>query len=114
VQPGAAAAHQVTFPARASEYGPGLAKLLESGRALDGLATARIVLSREAFRVQLNARFREIDLLIMPATNVAVPTLSDMAPARRTPEAVQARIRFTGSAVQYERPSKIDFARRQN
>jgi amidase len=91
----AAAAHQATFPSRASQYGPLLAGLLESGRALDGSAMARIVVSREAFRVQLNALFREIDLLIMPASNTAAPTLSDMAPARRTPEAVQARLRFT-------------------
>ena len=31
----------------------------------------------------------------MPAMNVAAPTVSDMAAARRTPEAVQARIRLT-------------------
>ena len=31
----------------------------------------------------------------MPASNTAAPTLLDMSPARRTPEAVQARIRIT-------------------
>jgi hypothetical protein len=46
-----AAAHEATFPSRASEYGPVLAGLLESARAFDALAMAEIVLCREAFRV---------------------------------------------------------------
>jgi amidase len=91
----AAAAHEATFPSRASEYGPVLAGLLESARAFDALAMAEIVFCREAFRVQLNALFRDIDLVIMPATNAAAPTVADMAPDRRTSEAVQARIRLT-------------------
>jgi amidase len=53
------------------------------------------VISRQAFRVQLDALFRDIDLLIMPASNTAAPTLIDMSPARRTPEAIQARLRIT-------------------
>lgn len=56
---------------------------------------AEIVFCREAFRVPLNALFRDIDLVIMPATNAAAPTVADMAPDRRTSEAVQARIRLT-------------------
>jgi amidase len=91
----AAVAHAATFPSRASEYGPVFAGLLEMGRALDGTTMARIVVSRQAFRLQLDALFRDIDLLIMPASNVAAPTVSDMAAARRTPEAVQGRIRLT-------------------
>lgn len=91
----AAVAHEATFPARAPEYGPVLTGLLEAGRALDGLTVARILLCREAFRGELNALFRDIDLLIMPAMNVATPTVEEMAPARRTPAAVQARLRFT-------------------
>ena len=91
----AAVAHEATFPSRAPEYGPVLTGLLESGRALDGLTVAKFMLCREAFRGQLNALFCDIDLLIMPAMNAAAPTLEEMAPARRTPAAVQARIRFT-------------------
>jgi amidase len=90
-----AVAHEATFPLRAPEYGPVLAGLLESGRALDGLTVAKILLRREAFRGQLNALFCDIDLLIVPAMNAAAPTLEEMAPARRTPAAVEARIRLT-------------------
>ena len=65
----AAVAHEATYPSRAAEYGPVLSQALEAGRALDGLAVAKILLRREAFRGQLNALFRGIDLLIMPAMN---------------------------------------------
>jgi amidase len=91
----AAVVHAETFPSRAAGYGPVLSGLLETGRALDQAAMMRIVLSRQAFRVQLDALFRDIDLLIMPASNTAAPTLVDMSPARRTPEAIQARLRIT-------------------
>ncbi len=91
----AAVAHDATYPSRASEYGPLLAGLLETGRDLDGRAVAKILLRREAFRCQLNALFREIDLLIVPVMNVAAPTLADLAAAGRAPAAVEARLRFT-------------------
>jgi amidase len=91
----AAVAHEQTYPSRAAEYGPVLAGLLETGRALDGLAVTKLLLRREAFRGRLNALFRDIDLLIMPAMNHASIALADITPARRTPAAVEARIRFT-------------------
>ena len=43
--------------------------------------------------IETAALFRDIDLLIMPAMNRAAPTLADVA--RRTPAAVEARLRFT-------------------
>ena len=92
----AAVAHEATYPSRVAEYGPLLAGLLETGRALDGLAVTKILLRREAFRGRLNALFCDVDLLIMPVMNIAAPTLADtMAPAWRTPAASEARTRFT-------------------
>jgi amidase len=91
----AAVAHEATYPSRSGEYGPLLAGLLDTGRTIDGLSVTKMLLCREAFRGRLNAIFRDIDLLIMPAMNVAAPTLADMTPARRTPAATEARIRFT-------------------
>jgi amidase len=91
----AAVAHEATYPSRTGEYGPVLVGLLETGRTLDGLSVTKMLLCREAFRGRLNALFRDIDLLIMPAMNVAAPTLADMTPARRTPAATEARMRFT-------------------
>ena len=91
----AAVAHETTYPSRAAEYGPLLSGLLDTGRSLDGRAVAKILLRREAFRSQLNALFRDIDLLIVPVMNVATPTLADLAAAGRAPAAVEGRLRFT-------------------
>ncbi len=75
----AAVAHEATYPSRAAEYGPVLAGLLDTGRSLDGVAVAKILLRREAFRGELDALFRDIDLLIMPAMYRAAPTLAGVA-----------------------------------
>jgi amidase len=91
----AAVAHEATFPARAGEYGPVLAGLLETGRKADGLALAKIVRRRHAFSGQLAALFRGIDLLVMPTMNTAAPTLALLAERRNDPEALYARVRFT-------------------
>jgi amidase len=91
----AAVVHETTYPSRSAEYGPVLAALLEAGRALDGAAVIKILLQRNDFRGRLDALFRDIDLLIVPAMNVAAPRLADMTPARRTPALLEARLRFT-------------------
>ena len=91
----AAVAHEATFPARASEYGPILAGHLQSGRTVEGPALAKLLQRRAAFRGELAALFREIDLLLMPAMNNAAPTLASMIEYVNDPEARYARIRFT-------------------
>jgi amidase len=90
----AAVEHETTYPSRAAEYGPVLAGLLETGRGLDGLKVAKIQLRREEFRGRVNALFRDIDLLIMPAMDRAVWRLEDIVAAGRAPAIVEARIRF--------------------
>jgi amidase len=90
----AAVAHEATYPARAAEYGPVLAGLLDIGRGFDGLAVAKILLRREAFRGQLNALFRDVDLLIVPAMSRAAPSLADMAATGRTPAVFEESRRF--------------------
>jgi amidase len=89
----AVAAHEATYPSRAAEYGPALIGRLEAGRALDGLAVAKIWHRREEFRGQLNTLFCDIDLLILPAMSLAAPTLADIAGV--TPAAPGALFRFT-------------------
>ena len=91
----AAVDHEATYPSRSAEYGPVLAALLEAGRILNGAAVIKILMRRNDFRGRLNALFREIDLLIVPAMNIAAPRLVDVTPARRTPASVEARLRFT-------------------
>lgn len=90
-----ALAHAATYPARASEYGPVLAAHIDAGRQLSGLALGGIVQRREVFRGALAALFGEIDLLLLPAMNVAAPSLAWMAAMAGNPEARFARIRFT-------------------
>lgn len=75
----AAVVHEATYPSRAAEYGPVLAALLDTGRAIDSLAVAKIRDHREAFRGQLNILFKDIDLLIMPVMQRAAPSLADIA-----------------------------------
>jgi amidase len=101
----AAVAHEATYPSRAGDYGPLLTWLLETGRKLDGLAVAKIWLRREEFQCRLNALFSEIDVLIMPAMNIAAPELADMDAARRTQAGTEARLRFTAPFDMSRHPS---------
>ena len=91
----AAVAHEATFPARANEYGPVLAGLLEAGRKVDGLTLTKILQRRAAFKGRLAALFRKIDLLLMPAMDSAAPTVASLAERMTDPEARYARVRFT-------------------
>jgi amidase len=91
----AAVAHETSFPARADEYGPVLAGLLDTGHKAGGLAVAKIIERRLAFSGRLATLFREIDLLLMPAMNTAAPTLALLAEQMNDPEARYARVRFT-------------------
>src|SRR5262249_32702327 len=90
----AAVEHEATYPSRSAEYGRLLSAALEAGRGLNGATVIKILMRRNDFRGRLNALFREIDLLIFPATNIAAPTLVDMT-ARRTPASFEARLRLT-------------------
>ena len=90
-----AVAHEATYPSRASEYGPVLTSHLEIGRKLDGLALAKIVQRRLIFSGQVASLFGAVDLVLLPAMNVAAPSLAWMAAAAGDPEARFARLRFT-------------------
>jgi len=91
----AAAAHESTFPARANEYGPVLAGLLQLGRGLDGLTVAKIQQRRTVFSGAVAALLREVDVLLLPAMDLAAPTLAYMAEHRNDAEARYGRVRFT-------------------
>jgi len=91
----AAIAHEATYPARAPEYGPVLSGLLELGRKADGLAIGKIHQRRRAFSGRLEALLREVDVLLLPAMDIAAPTLDYLAAHRDDPRARYARVRFT-------------------
>ncbi len=62
----AAVAHEATYPARKSEYGPVLASVIETGRALSGLDYQKILLRRLELRGRVASLFETVDLLLIP------------------------------------------------
>jgi amidase len=90
-----ALAHEATFPARAAEYGPVLAGLIEMGRKLSGLELARLQARRAALTGGLNALLASVDLLLMPVMGRATWSLETLAAGGRDPESVASRLRYT-------------------
>ncbi len=78
-----AVAHEATYPSRKSEYGPGLAGLIELGLQQSGTDYQKIVLRREAFKGLVRALFEKIDLLAVPAQTFAAPSIDNNGDARR-------------------------------
>lgn len=90
-----AVAHLATYPQRKAEYGPGLAGLIETGRALSGLDYQQIILRRNDFRGRVARLFEGIDLLVAPAQPFASPTKAMMARLGEDPSFVAGLLRFT-------------------
>ena len=90
-----AVAHEATYPSRKSEYGPGLAGLIDLGLAQSGVDYQKIVLRRKAFSGRVAQLFEDIDLLLIPTTGVASPTLAQMSRLTEDPELISALLRFT-------------------
>ena len=90
-----AVAHEATYPSRKSEYGPGLAGLIELGLQQSGKDYQKIVLRREAFKGMVRALFEKVDLLAVPAQTFAVPTLAKMATLGENPELITGLLRFS-------------------
>ena len=90
-----AVAHEATYPARRSEYGPGLAGLIDLGRAASAVEMQKVWLRRRAFAGRVNALFESIDLLLVPAQPIASPTDRQMAALGVDPEGFARLVRFT-------------------
>jgi amidase len=90
-----AVAHEATYPSRKSDYGPGLAGLIELGLQQSGKDYQKIVLRREAFRGMVRVLFEKIDLLAVPAQTFAAPTLAKMATLGENPELITGLLRFS-------------------
>ena len=61
------AAHAATFPARASEYGPGFRSFLEFGATVRGQDYANAHMVRERFANHFQSLFDQIDVLACPS-----------------------------------------------
>ncbi len=90
-----AVAHEATYPSLKSEYGHGLAGLIDLGLAQSGVDYQKIVLRRKAFSGRVARLFEDIDLLLIPTTGVASPTLAQMSRLTEDPELISALLRFT-------------------
>ncbi len=90
-----ALAHRETYPARAAEYGPDLAGLIDQGRHVTGLELGAIVHDRLDVSGALAALFEEVDLLLVPTMPVPVPSLARMGEYGQDPEVLLRILRFT-------------------
>lgn len=90
-----AVAHQRTYPARKSEYGPGLSGFIELGRSVSAMDLQKIWLRRADLRGRISTLFEQVDLLLIPGQFIASPTVQRMATLGQVPEQLAALIRFT-------------------
>lgn len=74
-----AVAHEETFPARREEYGPSLAAVIDMGRQMSATDYQKLWLRRADFRGRVNAVFRDVDLLLVPATAIAGASMELMS-----------------------------------
>lgn len=74
----AAVVHEKTYPSRKDEYGPALANLIETGRALRGTDYQKILLQRAAYTGRMRALMRQVDALLVSTTPIASPTVAQM------------------------------------
>jgi amidase len=91
----AAIAHEATYPACKDEYGPVLASVIETGRALSGLDYQRLLLRRMAFRGRIAALFGTIDLLLTPVQPFAPLTLATISTLGEQPDLIADLQRYT-------------------
>lgn len=90
-----AVAHAPTFPSQRGRYGPGLAGLLDAGRALSATDYQRILLRRRDFAGRADAALAPVDAMLIPAQPIAAPTVARMATLGQVPAELAALIRYT-------------------
>jgi amidase len=91
----AAVVHEKTYPSRKDQYGPGLVSIIELGLSQSGTDYQKIILRRHEFSGRLRALFEGIDLLLIPTTGVASPTVSQMATLGEDADLISAVLRYT-------------------
>jgi amidase len=90
-----AVAHEATYPARKDEYGPILASVIETGRALSALDYQKILLRRLEFRGRVASLFETIDLLLIPVHPFPPLTLATIRTLGEQPELIAKLQRYT-------------------
>lgn len=72
-----ALAHEATYPARATEYGPSLGGLLKAGHALSGLDVGRAMQWQLGFNGTMARAMQGVDMVILPVVGGPVPYLDN-------------------------------------
>lgn len=90
-----AVAHAQTYPHYAGQYGPALARLIDTGRATSSLRYQQVLLHRAAFRGQVNKLMSEIDVLLAPVQPFAAPTHEKLGELALDPRLNAQLIQFT-------------------
>jgi len=91
----AAVAHQPTYPARKSEYGPVLAGVLDIGGSISAIDYQALRLRRMDLRGRFSHLFRAIDLLLVPVQPFGPLTLDAIRSLGRQPELIARLQRYT-------------------
>lgn len=68
--------HLGSYPENASQYGPALRDLIESGRAMSALDYNGLMERRRAFTGSMRRLFQTVDLFLLPGTGHASPTVA--------------------------------------
>lgn len=90
-----AVAHAASYPGRAAEYGPELARLIDEGRRTPGMAVARATHLRRAFTESLATMMGGVDCLLIPTMPMPIPTLEKMGEYGADPSVLNGILRFT-------------------
>lgn len=73
-----AVAHAETYPARADQYGPVLRELIETGRRFSAVEHQFLAKRRLEFTGSMRRVFETVDIVLMPSSGLASPTLETM------------------------------------
>jgi amidase len=90
-----AVAHEPWYPARAADYGPVLAALIEDGRRLGALELMRVEHARLVFRGQLRKLLLDVDLLLVPVHPFGNPSAAQLDEVFKRPDGIDDVLRFT-------------------
>jgi len=90
-----AIAHSATYPARAAEYGPDLAALIDKGHGVRGLDLMQVEQTRLVFKGALRKLFQTVDLLLVPVHPFGNPSAAQLDAILKTPCGIDDLLRYT-------------------
>lgn len=90
-----AIAHRATYPARAAEYGPVLAGLIDKGHGVRGLDLMQVEQTRLVFKGALRKLFQTVDLLLVPVHPFGNPSAAQLDAIFKTPSGIDDVLRYT-------------------